>query len=113
MNQKIGISFNFCFRSYHRCFELVTGFVIVLLIDMNQLQLFALDHYQLRFLDIFVFSFGLVSWEVLKFCYFFGTLDDIGLLLIDIGRLSDRQHLRFWCIDGNLWFYLHPLIIVD
>ncbi|PKY30938.1 hypothetical protein RhiirB3_448274 [Rhizophagus irregularis] len=38
-----GISFNFCFRSYHRCFELVTGFVIVLLIDMNQLQLFALD----------------------------------------------------------------------
>ncbi|UZO23550.1 uncharacterized protein OCT59_015884 [Rhizophagus irregularis] len=53
-------------------------FVIVLLIDMNQLQLFALDHYQVRFLDIFVFSFGLVSWEVLK-----STLDDIG-------RLNDR-----------------------
>ncbi|CAB4389471.1 unnamed protein product [Rhizophagus irregularis] len=69
-------SFNFCFRSYHWCFEL--------------LQLFALDHYQLQFLDIFVFSFCLVSWEVLKFGYFFGTLDDIGLLLIDIGRLSDR-----------------------
>ncbi|CAB4389469.1 unnamed protein product [Rhizophagus irregularis] len=28
------------------------------------------------------------SFEV--FGYFFGTLDDIGLLLIDIGRLSDR-----------------------
>ncbi|UZO08890.1 uncharacterized protein OCT59_029135 [Rhizophagus irregularis] len=69
----------------------IIGFVIVLLIDMNQLQLFALDHYQLRFLDIFVFSFGLVSWEVLKFGYFFGTLDDIGAeFLINIGRLNYR-----------------------
>ncbi|RGB21596.1 hypothetical protein C1646_777664 [Rhizophagus diaphanus] len=57
------------------------GFVIVLLIDMNQLQLFALDHYQLQFLSIFAFGFCLVPWEVLKYIgYFFGTLDDIGEL---------------------------------
>ncbi|CAB5350205.1 unnamed protein product [Rhizophagus irregularis] len=82
----------------------ISTFALDRITDTNQLQLFALDHYQLQFLDIFVFSFGLVSWEVLKFGYFFGTLDDIGvkflirllligfflLFFVDIGRLSDR-----------------------
>uniref|UniRef100_U9UQL4 Uncharacterized protein n=1 Tax=Rhizophagus irregularis (strain DAOM 181602 / DAOM 197198 / MUCL 43194) TaxID=747089 RepID=U9UQL4_RHIID len=63
----------------------IIGFVIVLLIDMNQLQLFALDHYQLRFLDklivssfVYFVDFCLQLW--LDIGYFFGTLDDIGAL---------------------------------
>ncbi|CAB5378110.1 unnamed protein product [Rhizophagus irregularis] len=64
---------------------------------MNQLQLFALDHYQLRFLDIFVFSFGLVSWEVLKYfvislvlwMVYFRSVFFL-LFFVNIGRLNDR-----------------------
>ncbi|CAB5389536.1 unnamed protein product [Rhizophagus irregularis] len=63
---------------------------------------FALDRYE----SASTFRFGSLSTSVFRyFClqlllgflgsfevfgYFFGTLDDIGLLLIDIGRLSDR-----------------------
>ncbi|POG61437.1 hypothetical protein GLOIN_2v1486266 [Rhizophagus irregularis DAOM 181602=DAOM 197198] len=91
--------------------KLFFGFVIVLLIDMNQLQLFALDQY---------FVISLVLWMVYFRSVFFL------LFFVNIGRLNDRQHLRFWvcsldkfqiedygCIDGNLWFHLHPLTIVD
>ncbi|POG66270.1 hypothetical protein GLOIN_2v1780767 [Rhizophagus irregularis DAOM 181602=DAOM 197198] len=61
---------------------------------------------------------GALNW-ICHCAFDWSTLDDIG-------RLNDRQHLRFWvcsldkfqiedygCIDGNLWFHLHPLIIVD
>ncbi|CAB4432476.1 unnamed protein product [Rhizophagus irregularis] len=76
------ISFNFCFVSYHQCFELVSfkRFVIMLFIDMNQLQTFRFGSLSPSVFRYFAFSFGLVSWEVLKYIgYFFGTLDDISM----------------------------------
>ncbi|GET55022.1 hypothetical protein RIR_jg14950.t1 [Rhizophagus irregularis DAOM 181602=DAOM 197198] len=78
--QVLCIGFNFCFVSYHQCFELDLSLCFLLI--LISFKLFALDHYHLRFLDI---------------GYFFCTLDDIGMT----SQNYDQPHLRFLVCSLN------------
>ncbi|CAB4491609.1 unnamed protein product [Rhizophagus irregularis] len=60
--QVLCIGFNFCFVSYHQCFELDLSLCFLLI--LISFKLFALDHYHLRFLGILPSA---LAWFLGKF----------------------------------------------